>query len=862
MEVVPASPAGPSSVTLFPAEMTEGFEGDWPSAGWTRADISSADGGEYLVGKRDCAPHSGSYAGWMVGDGADGSGLACDGTYPDNASTWAKYGPFSLADATSAELIFYLVGQSEGGDQCSYDSIFAGSSTDGSSFRGYRYCGDWTGGPDSNGYSRLTLDLASRLGEGQVWILFKFVSDSSLGDNGFTIDDVALHISGGPSEATPTTTRRPGVTPTTTRRPSTGYALPLLVRNLRVAGATLRNSKGQPASALEISDALYADFTGLLPKTQYDIQVLDPGGAELTLSRFTADNRGSIPTSALAYDLGLTMSGGQSVALTAVGRHTVVIRDLSGREVRRWTIPLNEPTGPILYAADSRGNASNSFLKGSHTVYARGEHFTPGSRVALYVVADNTDWASGTPLADVSGGAEEVTVGSDGKFLVPVWSSPSPIAAYDLVADADRNGVYSAGDVVDSYTPVGFMVQRAGTGAHIQVQLACDERLNYKDVFLTAEGVYIKVNPPTQQFVHRFGYKYVVLHKDVWYNGDVLVDITEGPERDHPQYGCTNEGRVLIWPPTLIPGVYDVIFDINANGKYDVGLDLLDNIDSFGNPVGGFFVPGSPDAPAVTITSPTDGSSDSDGVITLQGMVSSTTSVTWAKWYVNAGRQSNSGDLTISRGSFSQQVYLFPGSNIVQVWVRNAKGTGVASITVYSLVSGVWDIHAQLVWDTVGTDEDLHLLRPQGQRNSGGDCYYSNCTPDRTNKPDWGVVGDPNDNPHLDIDCVPSKNCTGPENITLNTLGRPEGNGRYTIEVYYYNDWSKGAAHPRVNLWVRGHLYTFGPVTTTNHQWWTVCYIDLPSGLVTPVNRVGAHPEAASEDAAERFPPKEGDKAK
>jgi len=39
--------------------------------------------------------------------GADGR-LACGGNYPDNADSRMSYGPFSLEDATAAELSFRL----------------------------------------------------------------------------------------------------------------------------------------------------------------------------------------------------------------------------------------------------------------------------------------------------------------------------------------------------------------------------------------------------------------------------------------------------------------------------------------------------------------------------------------------------------------------------------------------------------------------------------------------------------------------------------------------------------------------------------------------------------------------------------
>ena len=99
-------------------------------------------------------------------------------------------------------------------------------------------------------------------------------------------------------------------------------------------------------------------------------------------------------------------------------------------------------------------------------------------------------------------------------------------------------------------------------------------------------------------------------------------------------------------------------------------------------------------------------------------------------------------------------------------------------------------LHVQLVWDTpddrdqtdeLGTDVDLHLRHPSSDAwfTSSGDCYYLNP------RADWGQVGDPDDDPSLDIDDV---NGAGPENINIHTpentaeLGQP-----YRIGVHYFD---------------------------------------------------------------------------
>lgn len=196
-EVLTRSAGAQASIQPVAALMTQNFEGDWPAAGWELSDMSNSDGGEYLWGKRNCHPHNGSYAGWSVGGGARGNTLSCSGYYPNYTRSWAVYGPFDLRGATAASLTFYMWGRTE----VSFDYLFVGSSVDGDNFNGTRYWGDWRNGTDGNGFHRRTLDLASRLGQGQVWIGFVLSSDFSITYEGVTIDDVTLDVTGGQSQA-------------------------------------------------------------------------------------------------------------------------------------------------------------------------------------------------------------------------------------------------------------------------------------------------------------------------------------------------------------------------------------------------------------------------------------------------------------------------------------------------------------------------------------------------------------------------------------------------------------------------------------------------------------------------------------
>lgn len=167
--------------------LSEDFEGSFPGS-WEAQDHQSGYG-EYYWGKRNCRAFQGSYSGWAVGGGMDGSSLACGSDYPDYADSWMVYGPFSLQGATAAELQFKLWLDSESG----YDYAFWGASTNGADFYGLGVSGY------SGGWVDRLLDLSdvytlgNLLGEPEVWIALVFQTD---GDTHYTegayVDNVVL----------------------------------------------------------------------------------------------------------------------------------------------------------------------------------------------------------------------------------------------------------------------------------------------------------------------------------------------------------------------------------------------------------------------------------------------------------------------------------------------------------------------------------------------------------------------------------------------------------------------------------------------------------------------------------------------
>ncbi len=218
-QAAPASTAALSAAPVadpFPASMSEDFEGAWPSAGWTLQDYGTS-GGQYLFGQRDCNPQNGANAAWAGGGGANGASLPCGAEYVNDVYSVATYGPFDLTNATSSVMSYAFTGVSER----NADQLYIAASID-----DYYYCGAAYSGDYSAGYVQGTLDLSdlqcagqppSLLGRTNVTIALMFISDYSITDVGFQVDDLVLTtVENAPPTATNTATATATSTPTET----------------------------------------------------------------------------------------------------------------------------------------------------------------------------------------------------------------------------------------------------------------------------------------------------------------------------------------------------------------------------------------------------------------------------------------------------------------------------------------------------------------------------------------------------------------------------------------------------------------------------------------------------------------------
>jgi hypothetical protein len=167
--------------------MAEDFEGTFPGS-WRVFDDQPSQG-EYYWGKRTCRPYGGGHSGWAVGAASYGTALNCGSNYPNETEAWMIYGPFSLADATEAELAFWRWQYSED----KYDVLKWMASVDGTNFRGYQTSGS------SGGWKERVFDLSSvpelgdMRGRSQVWVALVFQSDGNVNHpEGAYVDNIVL----------------------------------------------------------------------------------------------------------------------------------------------------------------------------------------------------------------------------------------------------------------------------------------------------------------------------------------------------------------------------------------------------------------------------------------------------------------------------------------------------------------------------------------------------------------------------------------------------------------------------------------------------------------------------------------------
>ncbi|MCZ6689920.1 MAG: hypothetical protein O7H41_09980 [Planctomycetota bacterium] len=357
--------------------------------------------------------------------------------------------------------------------------------------------------------------------------------------------------------------------------------------NNRSDGRTLRimDDSGRATSAVSSYDSVMVSLNGVEPRTHYDFVVTPAGLAAPVVgqARLTSDGAGNVRPNIILFDVGHDQGN------VPVGSYDIHVVGPGLDET--GTVDVELPSEAYVYTCDSAGEVKNTFDYGD-PLYVSGGNFAANAEVHLTPFLDRPEWFDGDDVTANSDptrpggtqGRESTIANTDANGDLPVTQLASffyfgvPGDGFDIVADLAPFDVFNIGsDAVDGNAVVGGTYQIPDVGTDIDSELACDSDGTYQDVFTTNDDVYAFINPPLQYVIeHGWVDKYVVNHSNEWQDGDALQDVSGGNEMDGVQSGCTNEQIVLVFPGPLPPGDYDIIIDINRDGVYTQGVDIVD----------------------------------------------------------------------------------------------------------------------------------------------------------------------------------------------------------------------------------------------------------------------------------------------
>lgn len=299
-------------------------------------------------------------------------------------------------------------------------------------------------------------------------------------------------------------------------------------------------------------------------------------GSLVTSGKYLTDGDGTLGAVQVARSIGLSNGNGP-------GLYTVTVSDDAGTELGRSTIEVVEGTGPLVHASDATGRQSLRFIMGQDSVWITARRLPPNADVPCFVVEDKTQWAPGTSLDPANGRVAEARTDATGRTTIEIWAAPDRAGAFDVVLDLDNDGTYSTGDVVTGVRTTGFVVAEQPLVAEevdLVTALACGAdyyQTGHRGELTSAEGLFVRGLPLVHgQREPSGGTVYVCTHSDRWEPGTGLASRVR--QRVQLNGGDpTGLPRTLVWPAPVLPGAYDIVVDVDGDGRYTRGVDLLDN---------------------------------------------------------------------------------------------------------------------------------------------------------------------------------------------------------------------------------------------------------------------------------------------
>jgi len=363
---------------------------------------------------------------------------------------------------------------------------------------------------------------------------------------------------------------------------------------------------GLERSTFYTYESIFLSLEDLIPSRQTDIQVIRLADDKVIYRLIViSDEQGRLMNIPIWHHVGTDLGGN---LVDESGNYIVHV--LQPQESKPWTnivIPFNVVNG-VVPAAQIRATNADGIFSGEtalvgESIYAAGSGFTAGVEVRLTVAANSDLYNPGDVLTDETPAVESVVVQADGSIPnTEVWPSVPTTGSYDIIADLAPFGEYNVGDVVSHGLVPGLVIQQPDAGADIIADIACDIMGNYQNTFAPSDAIFARVNPlQLPKKLSELASVYVLPHKDLWIAGESLVTVRTVGTMQMPTHCLVNPRSASLCltgvrgvtdpnieePEKLWPGNYDVIVDLDRNGVYDPGTDILDGGSQVGFTVSG-----------------------------------------------------------------------------------------------------------------------------------------------------------------------------------------------------------------------------------------------------------------------------------
>jgi hypothetical protein len=200
----------------------------------------------------------------------------------------------------------------------------------------------------------------------------------------------------------------------------------------------------------------------------------DPDGGDTVSYTTQLDDDDDFSSPAVDYTSGLLAQGPASFTSPSLpdGDYywRVMSTDQHGFE-GGWATANGGDVAFRLNTATETGQTSKDKYYTHEDVYISSSGFPPDSDVDVYVVSDY-HWYEGDLIPPDSGAIfaqKTFTTDGEGEIGGLIWEAPLERGEYDLVFDADRNGIYNEiPDLIDDPNHPGFVVVSAAVGGTVR----------------------------------------------------------------------------------------------------------------------------------------------------------------------------------------------------------------------------------------------------------------------------------------------------------------------------------------------------------------------------------------------------------